>query len=428
MKKSFAIKLILTGALFSIATFATMAKIDASRAAVAKTSHEFPISFWCGPPEEFLTRARFQEIKDAGFTHAMPPCGGPDTPQYNRKTLEFCRQVGLKAYIADGRLTSAINAPDAKEKLDALVEDYKSYPALAGYFLGDEPSATAFPGLAKVVDYLREKDPQHPVFVNLLPNYASPEQLGTATYEEYLSRFLREVKPFLLSYDHYFFVVGGADGALFFPNLAAARKASLESKTPFQQIVQSTEFGSQRRPNEGELRYEAMQTLAYGGQSLMWFTYWQPTKDKSFEWKHSMIDGDGVRDEQYYLVKKVNRELRVLGAPLLGATSLSVFHDGKVQPGGALHTDEPIRVAGKGDFTIGTFRGADGKTLVLITNADYKNEVTSDFQVSAGRKKVQLLNASTRAWNYVSGAAARGDGNITISLKLSPGGAALLRW
>lgn len=427
MKKSFAIKLLLTGALFSAATFATAAKLDTSRAAAVKTPREFPISFWCGPPEEFLTRARFQEIKDAGFTHAMPPCGGPDTPEYNRKTLELCRQVGLKAYIADGRLTSAINAPDAPEKLDALVADYKNYPALAGYFLGDEPSAAAFPALAKVVDYLHEKDPQHPVFINLLPNYASSEQLGAPTYEEYLSRFLREVKPFLLSYDHYHFTTTG-DGALFFPNLAAARQASLDFKTPFQQIVQSTQFGAQRRPNEGELRYEAMQTLAYGGQGLMWFTYWKPTKDTSYDWQHAMIDGDGKRDEQYYLVQKVNRELQVLGAPLLGATSLSVFHDGVIPPGGARHTDQPIRVAGKGDFTIGTFRGAGGKTLVLITNADYKNAVTSDFRVAAGRSKVQVLNASTRKWNFVSGASARGDGDITVSLKLSPGGAALLRW
>lgn len=140
-----------------------------------------------------------------------------------------------------------------------------------------------------------------------------------------------------------------------------------------------------------------------------------------------MINVDGTHDPHYDMVKGVNWELRSLGKQLLNATSTSVFHDGKIPLGGARRTEEPIRVAGKGNFTVGMFENGPTK-MALITNADYQNTVTSEFLVSAGQSKVQRFNASTRRWNYVSGATSQPDGDILVSLQFSPGGAALLRW
>jgi hypothetical protein len=37
---------------------------------------DFPISFWCAPDAENTTLERYQQIKEAGFTLVMPPCGG----------------------------------------------------------------------------------------------------------------------------------------------------------------------------------------------------------------------------------------------------------------------------------------------------------------------------------------------------------------
>jgi len=39
-------------------------------------------------------------------------------------------------------------------------------------------------------------------FVNLLPNYATPAQLGAASYGEYVRQFVQTVKPNMLSVDH----------------------------------------------------------------------------------------------------------------------------------------------------------------------------------------------------------------------------------
>lgn len=409
----------------------------------------FPISFWCGPPEAFLKLERFREIKEAGFTHVMPSCDATAAVplERNRKILNLCHQVGLKAFIAESRMPAAVSTvADAKARLDAIVNDYKDHPALAGYFMADEPGAGAFPGLAEVAAYLREKDPAHPAYINMFPNHVPPQHLGAPDYEQYLRLFLEQVKPFVLSYDHYHFLME-RDWELFFPNLATVRRITAEFGVPFWQIVLLTQHGPYRNPTEGELRYEAMQTLAYGGKGLLWFTYWEPDVP---DYKHAIINRDGSRDPHYDMVKRINGEVRAIGGQLLNADSTAVFHMGRMPPGAVARPADaptrvggvarpahaPIRVAGKGDFTIGLFRNtarnaarhAAGNTLALIANADYRKAVTTELMVSAGNGKLQQFNPWTGQWQSVTGSQPPPDGDIMIALHLAPGGAALLRW
>lgn len=397
---------------------------------IANTSSVFPISFWCGPPDKFISAERFQEIKEAGFTHVMPPCGGAANVERNRKILDFSQQAGLKAFIADGRMTTSITGvADAKARLDAIINDYKMHPALAGYSITDEPGAGAFPGLAEVVAYLKENDAPHPAYINLFPNYANAEQLGVATYEQYLREFVGKVKPSVLSYDHYHFLHNG-DRPLFFANLAAARKVSQEFQLPFWQIVLAVQHGPYRNLTEGELRYEAMQTLAYGGKGLMWFTYWQPD-DPSFQWSHAMINLDGSRDAHYDMIKRINQEVAAFGQQLLTANSTLVFQSGQVPPGGTPSPNNaPVLIAGKGDFTIGIFDNSSKsapKTLALITNADYRNPITTEVMLKTGNSKLQRFNPATKQWQLVTGAG-KPDGDIIIPLHLAPGGVAFVGW
>lgn len=50
---------------------------------------------------------------------------------------------------------------------------------------------------------LRQQRPDALSFINLLPNYASPAQMGAANYSDYVMQFLQVVKPMLLCMDHY---------------------------------------------------------------------------------------------------------------------------------------------------------------------------------------------------------------------------------
>jgi hypothetical protein len=51
---------------------------------------------------------------------------------------------------------------------------------MEAYFITDEPGAGAFPGLGKLVAYLRERDPAHLAYINLFPTYANEQQLGVS--------------------------------------------------------------------------------------------------------------------------------------------------------------------------------------------------------------------------------------------------------
>jgi len=260
------------------------------------------------------------------------------------------------------------------------------------------------------VAYLKEKDPQHPAFINLLPNYCPLPALGTKTYEEYLSRYVKEVRTPFFSYDNYFSALPKPEARrAWVQNLEIARKVSLESKVPFWQIVLVTQHFGYASPTIADLRYEAFQTLAYGGRGVLWFTYWSPeASDKSAKWRHAMIDAAGKRDPHFDEVRTVNRELRALGRELLRAESVSVT---------------PLK-QGAANVTLGRFKGADGATLELLANADRGGP--ADVAVPVEGEKVEQFEIGGGAWKPVG--VEKVDGKPTVRVTLPPGGAALVRW
>jgi hypothetical protein len=383
-------------------------------AARAAEPEQFEISYWLGPPEKFTTLERYREISDAGFTIAFPPLITPSV-EMNRKILDLCEQVGLKAMIADPRMVTSLDAPDARAKLDAIVKDYGAHPALYGYFVVDEPSATAFKGLGDVVAYLKTKDPRHPGYINLFPTYGPPfePQHGTKTYEEYVDRFVDTVHPRVLSYDHYPFVAG-FDRPQYFQNLAVIRNASLRSKIPFWQIALVVQHYDYRHLTEGELRFQAMQTLAFGGRGLMWYTYWYPGEPNATI-QHAMINYDGSRDPHYDMIKAINADAKAIGGELLRADSWAAYHVGA----GAEFSLPPtvksdVQTETNDRLTVGIFKHSDGRTLALVANRDHQKNAT--VQV---RGVDALFDArGKRGWV---------DANSPVTSHLSPGGAQLFR-
>src|SRR5688500_4435455 len=188
------------------------------------TYEDFVTSYWCGPPAEFTTFERYKEIKNANFTVAFPIYPSATVAQY-RSMLDYCQQLGMKAVIADGRMQQAIGeSADAKRAIDSMVADFGRHPALLAYHVVDEPGPGAFPGLGEVVAYLKERDPAHPGYVNLLPSWAAELGVfGADTYEQHVRRFVQTVKPAWISYDHYAMLKQG-DRPGFFENLEIVRR------------------------------------------------------------------------------------------------------------------------------------------------------------------------------------------------------------
>ncbi len=386
----------------------------ATQAAVKWDPDVFPISYWCGPPPQFTTLERYQEIADAGFTYAMPPCGGA-TPEGNKKILEYCQKVGIKAFLQDPRMPIGIGPKgEGKAQIDAIVKDYANYPALAGYFITDEPGGGAYPAIAQTVAYLKEKDPKHIAYVNLYPNYA-PEWAMGSDYPTYIEQFIKVVNPAVVSYDHYHFHKH-YDAPGFFKNLEVVREKTLKANLPFWNIVLCVNHFDYRELTEAEKRWEAMQTLAYGGKGVMFFTYWQP--DESGTWGTAIISAKGVKTRQYDEVKHVNKDVQAIGKYLIKAHSDSVFEYG--QPGDFTNSGgaNPVSFTGP-NITVGNF--THGNThYVLFANRDYKNGVTKDVSIDNGGAKLEHLDKASGQWEAE-------EGHAPV-LKIAAGDGELYRW
>ncbi|OQY19611.1 MAG: hypothetical protein B6I35_11475, partial [Anaerolineaceae bacterium 4572_32.2] len=181
----------------------------------------FPISLWNAPPPEL---ARYQEMADCGFT-VVPVV--VESPQQGRLALDLAQQVGVQVLIADPRIHRDLpNKSGWQEVVQAVVDDYAHHAALCGYLLTDEPHLRHFENLAQLTRAFQDRDPERVPFINLFPNYANPEQLGTVEYERHVQLFLETVQPPILSYDHYALMEWG-DRPEYFANLEVIRRQAV---------------------------------------------------------------------------------------------------------------------------------------------------------------------------------------------------------
>jgi hypothetical protein len=369
------------------------------------TGTKYPISYWCGPPE--ATEDRYAELAAAGFTVAAPPVANGSV-EYNRKMLDLCRQFGLSCIVGDRRMNEALEGTgDPTALLEAIVRDYADHPAFGAYHVMDEPGSSRFPRLATISRILEKADPDHPAYINLFPNYASPQQLENDTYEQHLEQFLTVVRPSLLSYDHYHFMKeddttrmtsdasdarGLYEAAIarenrpgFQANIVAARDAALRHGVPFMVIVLLVEHGRYRNLTEPEIRWEVFQSLAYGSSAISYFTYWTPydSDDDLWQWKNGCLTVEGERTPHYEMVQRVNRDLQRIGSRLIGHGSLRVM----TVAAGPAETLPDFEIQADSPLTAGIFE--DG--LVLLANQDYLSQAKVSIGPRVG-KVVETLD------------------------------------
>jgi len=282
--------------------------------------------------------------------------------------LKACEALKLKAIVYPD---APLGLTDRKKQLtDAqiessvrrLVEQTRDSPACAGYFIIDEPSAPQFPYLGKIVAAIRKHAPEKLAYINLLPSYATPGQLGTKTFSEYLERYVKEVKPQFLSYDNYM-VQYSKDlrdrktGAKYFQDLVEVRRVALEHNLPFWNVISCVQIRpGAAPPSPANLLLQAWTTLCAGGQGVSWYKY----KEKEYEYRP--IDASHKRTMTWTYLQMVNGQLKVIGPIVAKLKSVGVYFAGAAPldqapqlPGKfvkKLDADEPLMIgefASQGD-------------------------------------------------------------------------------
>lgn len=207
-------------------------------------------------------------------------------------------------------------------QIKKVVEETKDLENVIGYNLVDEPGVYKFKALAAGVAAVKKYAPDKFAYINLYPGYASTigadvdSQLGTYSYEEYLERFVQEVKPQLLSYDNYMIEYSEdmrdfSRVHVFFSDLFSVRKVAQKYNIPFFFIGSSLcILEPSSPPTAARYAAQAYMPLAAGAEGLTWFLYYP------LGWRYSPIDRKGGKTLSWVYMRDMNMQARNIGSYL----------------------------------------------------------------------------------------------------------------
>lgn len=251
--------------------------------------------------------------------------------------LPLCEKLGLAAIMAPAESDKPwfgkwreMNAEQIDQAVKRMVEASGDSPAVLGYFITDEPGSPVFPALSQAVAAVKKYAPSKLAYINLFPSYATvgapdQSQLGTASYTEYLERFVNEVRPQILSYDNY--MVQYSDdlndqtkASIYYADLLEVRRVARKYGLPFWNIVSCNQIRRQTTvPSPANMAFQAYTTLAAGGRGVSWYKYYQDG------YAFAPVDKSDEKTMTWRYLQAVNHQLRSLGPKMNRLTSTGVF-------------------------------------------------------------------------------------------------------
>jgi hypothetical protein len=370
------------------------------------SAKQIPILAWYSIPPEQTSLSRYKELKESGITHNLSFFPDAETMS---KALDTAQKAGIKMIVS---------CPELKTKTEETVKRFMNHPAVAGYMLRDEPNRIDFPELGEWAKKIRAVDDNHFCYLNLFPNYASEQQLGTKTYKEHVDLFIEEVPLQILSFDHYP-VVGDSLRANWYENLEIISAAARKAGKPFWAFALSVAHGPYPLPTAAQLRLQVYSDLAYGAQGIQYFTYWTPY-DTIWKFNNGPINLEGKRTVVYDRIKLVNNEIKNLSGVFLGASVISVAHTGSKIPSGTKPLGDlpgPVKVLkteGAGAVVSVLENGAN--SFLVVVNRDFRNPMKLSVECDAKVKKVLKDGSVVQADAYMS------------TMEIDPGDVAIYMW
>jgi hypothetical protein len=387
----------------------------------------FPIMSWELPP-------RTQEFSDPRHgLGTLADCGFSVAGFVRPGQLAACREHHLRAIVcpAAGILKwGQMTDEQIDRAVRELVAEAHGDPAVIGYFITDEPGAPEFAALGKAVAAVHKYAPGKLAYINLFPNYATLgapniSQLGTASYHEYLERFVAEVKPQFLSYDNYQVQYSGdlknaGAAESYYRNLVEVRAVAQEHGLPFWNIVGSNQIvAGMPPPSPADLLMQAYTTLAAGGQGLTWYTYY------SGGYEYAAVDKAGNRTATWSYLRLVNDQVKALGPIVRTLKSTGVYFTEPAPASGlAKLPGKWVESVAGGAVMVGEFSGTEDSRWAMVVNLNLRESVSLKIRWAAtvrGVRGVSAVDGSMEALPKDSVWLAAGQG---VLVRLDVAGAA----
>ena len=364
---------------------------------------DMPIIAYWGVPEDYSSEAHFQTFKDCGFTVSLYPYSSLT------KLKEACKIAEKKGISIIG------NCPEQTSTPQVTAKSLKEEKAFYGYLLQDEPDVLQIKHQQQTIERLKAIDSQHIFYLNLYPLYNAdwiPSSTKAKDYPDYVKTAARTDCQ-QISFDHYPITTNGVRET-WYQNLEMIRQESLSSGKPFWGFALSIAHNVPFTPNTyypiatlASLRLQIYTNLAYGAQAIQYFTYWHPGENDMLKFHDAPISRDGKKTKTYYVVQKMNQELKPVARLFYGAKVTAVHHlGGTIPEGGSRLSEMPknlslLKVVGRQGATISQFT-KNGRQYLAIVNKSPKAKLTIRLKTrnQTPRRITKKLQAVKTMNNY----------------------------
>lgn len=354
-------------------------------AVAVRAGASMPVIAYMGPVVDHLSQEEYADMAACGFTHAINIY---NSTAKARTDMQNAGKAGIRVFV---------HTPQVVDRPREAASELKGCPALAGYFLADEPSLNGLEQLAGKVRTIRGVDAVHPCYVNLHPFYDNNQlkATGAGSYRQYVQAASAMGLP-QISFDFYPVTRTGMRPAWFY-TLNEIRRESLRRGVPFWGFVLSVPHGDYPAPTWASLRLQAYVNLVYGAQAIEYFTYRTPVDDR-YHFHDAPIGLDGRKTRTYDLVKSFNAELKPVASLFYQSQIKSVGHLVRIPDGCAKFVaPRPVKslvVKGKKGVVAAVFN-KNGHTYMAVVNKDYKE--TATFSIETSDSRVAAISKKLRA-------------------------------
>lgn len=395
-----------------------------------------------------ITDEHYRNMCDCGFDYAIGLF--EDKEKYYRQAMEMCRKFGVKYFVRDqfeGKSLEWIIDDRGKngtpeelldknaDVLKTRFDSYREFPAFFGLLASDEPCADKFPAIRTVSEWFYRNCPNVEFEVNLLPIYASSEQLSgfpdkRYSYTQYLDDYVRIVEPRTLSYDFYALGKNDKTGELtinpdYLYNLELVAHKAKEIGVPFYTFLQTIGHWSFRTIERySELAWQVYTALAFGAGGAQTFTYWTLLGDHEKDGSritHGVVGQNGELTNTYFACKETIAEVRAFEKEYatfkwLGARGVNADADNPNPMISRLKNEigfcGAVRgVKTTGDVVIGFF-GKPYSSAILVSNVtDPTPDTSAEVTIFVSAKEATVYYGGTKTVRDVS------SGELKLTLR-----------
>lgn len=246
--------------------------------------------------------------------------------------ISFFNEYGLKTVITSHNHGNSsgeaylINDFTDKVRFPNGMPDFSASEGFYGFICWDEPSVNQYEKLAAFAQMFEEiySGTDAKFIVNLLPSYGTESDFGALSFDEYLDGYGSTVLSQLLntekcfSLDTYPVMADGSFGETFLTDLAKLKAASLKYKATSHVCLQSSatvwdaesSAWKKKTPTREELGVQMYSALAFGIDSVSWYSYVDPQEEEDLGKHGSPVDFEtGNKNAAYDDLKAVNEEV-----------------------------------------------------------------------------------------------------------------------